>query len=417
MRRAQLSHGTKGLLGLVIVAVVSTAVYVGVRWAYGAFDDNYQLVADFPRAGQGLERGSDVTYRGVDVGEVRSIELVDRQARVTMDIDPDFRMPADAQVVVRPKTVFGEKFVDVSFPDGDGGPYLHDGQTIEDARSATEVEDFFEGSNDLFEAVDQNELGQLVTELSSAARGTGEDVAAAWGSGAEATGVGADTLEPQLRALRSWADFQEAIRGIGGDLNAISANNNVALAEFNSHRAAYERVLATLRPFAEDLADLLVATRPDLDTYLARGDSVARLLIANRDRITEVIEGLGDYTRAFGNGLSAERLPDGEGFAYFKNFLYLDDVQHFICSHLAEAPDEFAGLRDAMLEAVGAFDCSGYYAASSSGPPPEVAGALDQAQAAQRLVNQIYGLIGTPQTDVSQDLEAMLHELVGEDQR
>ena len=371
--RRELSTGTRGLFGLAATAVVFAAVWVGVTFSYGGYDDHYQLVGDFPRAGQGLANGSDVTYRGVDVGEVSSVELVDRQARVTLNMDPGFEVPEDASFVVRPKTIFGEKFVDVTFPNGEDGPFLEDGDVVADAEAATEVEDFFEGSDDLFDALDEQELAELFSTLNEAARGTGQDVAAAFESGADATALGADTIDQQLRALSSWSEFQDAISGIGGDLNTIAANSEVALTEFNENRAAYERVLTTLRPFAEDLAALLIGTRPDIDTYLERGDSVVRLLTANEDHLTELIEGLGQYVQAFGGGLSQERLPDGSGFAYFKNFIYADDVEVFLCTALAEAPGEFAGLRDAILSLQTEIDCSGYFepsAAAGAGATP-----------------------------------------------
>jgi virulence factor Mce-like protein len=408
------SKAVRALSGLTITALLFGATYVGVRWAYGSFDDSYRLTATVPRAGQGLVRGSDVSYRGVDVGEVRGVELVDRQAEITLAMDPDFRMPEDAQVVVRPKTVFGEKFVDVTFPSGEQGPYLGDGDEIRNAESATEVEDFFEGSNDLFEAVDQEELATLITSMSEAAEGTGDDVARAWESGAEASALFADTLEPQLDALESWAEFQDAIRSTGSSFNEISANNELALEEFNANRAAYERVLSSLRPFAEDFASLLQASRPDIDTMLEQGDNVVRLLIANEDHLTEVIEGLGLYAQTFATGLSAERLPDGTAFAYFKNFIYRDGVEEVICTGLADAPPEFAPLRDAVLGFQSDFDCSDYFQPSSSSggapAPPELS--PEQMSASGRLlVESIYGLVGAPEQDLPVGVDALVTAL------
>ena len=408
--------GRRGLLGFLASAVTFVLVWIGVTFAYGGYDDHYQVVGDFPRAGQGLAPGSDVTYRGVDIGEVASIELVDRRARVRMNIDPDVDVPADAEFVVRPKTIFGEKYVEVTFPSGDGGPHLADGDTVASAEAATEVEDLFEGTDDLFDALDEEELASLVSSLSETARGTGEDVAAALESGAEATAVGADTLDRQLRALSAWSAFQDAIREIGPDLNAIAENSDLALGEFNANRDAYVRALRSLRPFARELAALLAGTRPDIDTYLERGDSVVRVLTANEDRLVEVIEGLGAYVQAFGGGLSEERLPDGSGFAYFKNFIYADDVEHFLCSELANAPDEFGGLRDAILALQAEIDCSDYFeptsaAGPSAGPSPQ-ASAAAQAEAAAALVDQLYRLLGQAQGPADQDLGTLLDGLL-----
>src|SRR5215210_605742 len=95
----------RGLVGLAIALVFALLVSVAVRWAYGAYDDDYQLAGLFPRAGQGLISGSDVKYRGVNVGEVDGIELVDRQARITFSIDDGFQIPEDVEVTVRPKTI------------------------------------------------------------------------------------------------------------------------------------------------------------------------------------------------------------------------------------------------------------------------------------------------------------------------
>ena len=54
----------RGLLGFAACAIAFVLVWVGVTFAYGGYDDHYDLVGDFPRAGQGLAGGSDVSYRG-----------------------------------------------------------------------------------------------------------------------------------------------------------------------------------------------------------------------------------------------------------------------------------------------------------------------------------------------------------------
>ncbi len=156
-----------------------------------------------------------------------------------------------------------------------------------------------------------------------------------------------------------------------------------------------------------------------MDTILRRGDSVVRLLTTNEEDLTELVDGLGQYVQAFGGGLSEERLPDGSGFAYFKNFIYVDDIEHFLCSELANAPDEFSGLRDAILSLQTEIDCSDYFerspAAPAGGPgapalPTPSQDDLDAA--AQRLVDQLYGLLGQPQGAIDQDLDSLLAGLV-----
>lgn len=385
----------RALTALAVTLVFALGVTTAVRWSYGAFDDGYQLVGRFPHAGQGLIPGSDVKYRGVNVGEVDSIRLVDREAEVRFSIDPDFRIPEGAEVVVRPKTIFGEKFLDLTFEAGSDGPYLADGDEITRTGAATEVEDLFAAAQPLLDAIDEQELAELVASMTRTADGLGDDIAAGWERGAATTALLNRTLSDQLTALRSSADFQASIASIGGDLNTISANNNLALPEFNRARADFERALVSLRGFGDHLADLIQATRPDLDRIFVSGDNVVRVLIAHQDDVADVVDGLANYVMAFSGGLSEERLPDGSGFAYFKNFIYVDQIQDVLCSALAETPDDFSVFRDAVLAFGGPIDCSGYFSPSGD-PLPTVIPAGQRPAAAQQLSDSLYGLTAVP---------------------
>ena len=64
----------------------SRVVTIGIKFSFGAFDAGYQLKASFAAAGQGLVPNSDVKIRGVNVGKVDKVELIDGRALVTMGI-------------------------------------------------------------------------------------------------------------------------------------------------------------------------------------------------------------------------------------------------------------------------------------------------------------------------------------------
>src|SRR4029079_2192575 len=82
------------------------------------------MKASFANAGQGLQHGSDVKLRGVNVGKVQSVKLEDGRALVTMEINHSTKVPTSATATVRPQTLFGEKFVDIETGSGEGaGPY------------------------------------------------------------------------------------------------------------------------------------------------------------------------------------------------------------------------------------------------------------------------------------------------------
>ena len=86
------------LLIFVIITLVGVS-FVGARYARldrVFHDDTYTVVAHFAESG-GIFAGGEVTYRGVKVGQVESMELTDRGVDVNLGIEEDFDdIPADA---------------------------------------------------------------------------------------------------------------------------------------------------------------------------------------------------------------------------------------------------------------------------------------------------------------------------------
>ena len=62
--------------------------------ANGDFAGDYKLTGTFPSAGEGLHPGSAVVFRGVQVGRVSTVNLYENQAKVTLLIEPSFKVPA-----------------------------------------------------------------------------------------------------------------------------------------------------------------------------------------------------------------------------------------------------------------------------------------------------------------------------------
>ena len=85
-----------------------------VRYGQGYFEPTYDLTAVFPTSTQGLftDGGTDVKMRGVNVGSVSGVELLDDgRARISFAIDDGVEVPATVAARVEPLSVFGPKFV------------------------------------------------------------------------------------------------------------------------------------------------------------------------------------------------------------------------------------------------------------------------------------------------------------------
>ncbi|MBV9665929.1 MAG: MCE family protein [Actinobacteria bacterium] len=395
---------------LALAVLLTSLAVLAVEGAYGTFSDQYHLVADFKNAGQLLTPGSNVKYRGVNIGKVDSVHLVNRRVQVKLSIDRGFHVPADTSATVRPKTLFGEKYIDFAFPHGRTGPFLPANGHITSTAAAEEVEGLFEGAVPLFAKINATDLATIINELSKGLDGEGANIAKSLNDGVRLADVFSDTIDAQTRALDSFARFQDAIRTIGPDLNAISANSNLALPEFNQARADYTRVLATLKPFADNLADVLRVYRPDIDTILTQGDNVVRVLLARQSDISDTVSGLYRYTLKFSKGASPETLPGGSKFAYFKNFVDFSDVQNLICASLAPpqpGADFLKPLQQALLNSGGPLDCSAYFTQAASKAAPSA------AQAGRNLATQTQHVLSAPQVPAVDTVKALVDQILG----
>ena len=167
------------LMVFVLITLVGVS-YVGARYArldQLVVDDSYTVVAHFPDSG-GMFAGGEVTYRGVRVGEVSSLELTDAGVDMNLDIAKEFdTIPADTLAIVGNRSAVGEQYVELQ-PQADSQPYLDDDSEIasENTRTPIKVQTLLTHLSDTVESVDKDALKTTVDEMGKAFEGTGQDL-------------------------------------------------------------------------------------------------------------------------------------------------------------------------------------------------------------------------------------------------
>lgn len=350
----------RAVASLVIVALVAAGATVAVRAAYGAFSDDFTVATRFDRAGQGLRPGSDVKYRGVNVGKVRSIDLRDRKVDVVLQLEQGAEIPADTTATVRPKTLFGEKYVELSVQPDDG-PALEEGDLVQAAGTGLEVEELVDTTDGLLRQVDADDVATLMDELVETSRGEGDRVALLIDRSVEAAAVLDDTLDAQLRAVDSAARFARQYRDIGPTVNSINTELNELLPTFNAAREDYQRLLATLKPLADHLAELIDVNEADIGELLANGNNIVRVLTARKANISESIRGLATYTATLADAIAPGTLPDGTRYGHLKLFIDLSQVQDLLCAVLGPSSPgaDLSAVREALAARVPQLACPG----------------------------------------------------------
>ncbi|MGN6696139.1 MAG: MCE family protein, partial [Aquihabitans sp.] len=358
----------RAMASLVIVALVAAGATVAVRAAYGAFADDFTVHTRFARAGQGLRPGSDVKYRGVNVGKVKSITLKDRQVDVALELKDSAKVPSTTTASVRNKTLFGEKYVELAVTKSNGS-YLADGAVLPPGTTGLEVEGLINTTDELLRHVDADELAPLMDQLVQASRGEGDRVAKLIDRSAEATAVINDTLDAQLRAIDSFARFVREYRDVGPSINSINGNLNELLPTFNAAREDYERLLKTVRSLADHLAEFIDVNEANIDALLADGDNIVRVLTARKENISETIRGLDVYTATLADAIAPGTLPDGSRYGNLKLFIDLSQIQDLLCMVLGPSSPgaDLSAVREALAARVPELSCPGDGGAAPSG--------------------------------------------------
>jgi phospholipid/cholesterol/gamma-HCH transport system substrate-binding protein len=307
--------------GAITLLLIASLTISGVRIANGALKPRYQLVARFSAAGQGLLSKSDVKIRGVNIGSVKSVRLDRGRAIVRMDIDDDEKVPTTASATIRPKTLFGEKFVDIDpGPQEGSGPYLRDEQEITKAVGGFELERLLSDAYPILQAIDPDELATILSELAKSGTGLGPTINRTITNFRTVADQQAGRLAELEEFLDDLALLSETLETSAPDLVATAEDLNVALPELNARGPQLAVTLDQAARLSADVADLLEANRPFLDKSVTEGGKTLQLLYDERGRIPGLVKGLRYFFEVLGS-VGRIELGDGTNLAAVKGIL------------------------------------------------------------------------------------------------
>ena len=253
-------------------------------WAVGnvihldVIERPWRLAAEFDSA-PGLRSNVEVTYLGVRVGTIRSLELTPRAVVVEMAIDRDQDLPQGLTAAIRRKSAVGEPYVALEPPEGyeRGGATIDHGEHHVIPLRLTSVPlsygDLFVALDDLVDAVPAKELGSVLDEIATALDGRGPALRRLLEAGEDLSG----TL-----AKRS-----ELFDQLAGDLTRLTS---VLTAERDSIGKGFDALAGVI--------DSLAASRADLDRLLDEAPDFGRQVDA---LLQQTIADLGCTFGSIGN--------------------------------------------------------------------------------------------------------------------
>ncbi len=275
--RKRLTAVTAALLALALLAgaaVLARQVFFGPN----------TIIAYFPTA-TSIYPGDEVRVSGVEVGKIDSITPEGTQTKMTMTVDRDVRVPADAKAVIVAQNLVAARYVQLTpaYRNG-GGPTMRDGAVIPSDRTAVPVE---------WDEV-KTQLMRLATELGPKTGVSDTSVSRFIDSAANALDGNGDKLRQTLSQLSGAARiFAEG----SGNIVDIVKNLQIfvtALRDSKQQIVMFQNRLASLTSVVNDNRSDLDAALSDLSIALGE---VQRFVAGSREQTSEQIRGLASVTQ------------------------------------------------------------------------------------------------------------------------
>jgi phospholipid/cholesterol/gamma-HCH transport system substrate-binding protein len=284
------------VITLLGVSYVS-AEYVGLA-KYVTGNKGCTISAEFPDSG-GIFSNAEVTYRGVTVGKVGSLHLINGGTRVDLHLDScsSPKIPANSSATVADRSVVGEQYVDLEPAAGtanDTGAYLEKNAVIPMSRNhiPTATQTLLVDLDNLFNSVPIKDLQVTISELGNAVRGRGQDLghlldatdqlitAASQSDNLSAT---IDLIDQSSSVLQTQLDQREPLQIWTHNLNLLSQQLKTSDADFRHLLDTGPSDITTVRNFISN-------NETDLGVTLANLSTVGDLLVRHLDGIEEIFE-------------------------------------------------------------------------------------------------------------------------------
>lgn len=265
------------------VALVALLVVGGAVLLRQKFFGQKTISALFTSA-TGVYPGDDVRVSGVKIGTIESIKPEGTQTRVTLKVDHDVPIPADAKAVIVAQNLVAARYVQLAPAYRSSGPTLADDAVIGLDHTAVPVE---------WDQV-KEQLMRLSTDLGPQSGVDGTSVSRFIDSTANAMDGNGEKLRETISQLSGVA--RVLAEGSGNIVDIIKNLQTfmTALKDSNQQVVAFQNRLATLTSVVD-------GSRSDLDGALtnlsvAVGE-VQRFVAGSRDQTAEQVQRLANVTQ------------------------------------------------------------------------------------------------------------------------
>lgn len=255
--------GWRALAFTTVSAVLLAAV--GLVMGEFRFDRSNTYYALFTNS-SGLDEGDQVRAAGVEVGRVKSVELLkDDRVRIGFSAAREVPLPSDAGAAIRYRSLTGVKYLELQ-----GSPSassrLSPGDTIpvERTDSGLDLDTVFNGFKPLLQGLSPDQINQLSGSIIEVFEGQAGAIGTLLGNLGQLTSTVADRDEVIGDLITNFRDVIGDLDTRGSRLSETAINLRTLVSGLAADRKQLVNSLVSVGNFANEGARFIALLRPDL---------------------------------------------------------------------------------------------------------------------------------------------------------
>jgi phospholipid/cholesterol/gamma-HCH transport system substrate-binding protein len=300
-----LTTKTRLKLNMITFLVLAVGLSFGMATqVLSILQPRYSVYAEFPDAG-GVFTDQEVTYRGVTVGQVGEMEVIEDGVRIQLIINKEYKIPKEnVEARVMFKSAVGEQFVDV-LPGSDDPPYLEDGSVIPMDQTSIPVstQSLLTTMEAVLRGVPPADLKGAVDALGNGLSGRGEDIATILESTAVLSEVFAERAPEVEGILTNGTRVGEAFLDSREDFATAMRQLVTVSDSLSSSTSDLRRLMIGSNLTADEVIELIRENRSELNEFLIKFAELNELQAEHAKDLNDIFvhlpTGLGTVVKTF----------------------------------------------------------------------------------------------------------------------
>lgn len=286
-KRAKIQLAIFTVIALVAVSLMSLHFMRLPAKLFGV--GRYTVTIQLPEAA-GLYASGNVTYRGVEVGRVESVNLTDSGVDAVLSLRSDVQIPSDLEAQVHSQSAIGEQYVLLLPRNGDSPP-LRDGDTIAEVDTTVppDINDILSGVVTGLNAVPKDNLRTVIDESYTAVGGLGPELTRLVHGSIELSIEARENLDPLIALIEQSKPVLDSQTNSAAEITAWASNLAAVTRELEAGDPDVAGLLEDGGAAFADARELLDRLRPTLPIVLTNLVSVGEVALTYHAGLEQVL--------------------------------------------------------------------------------------------------------------------------------